>query len=210
MPSSAAALGAAPSASNGGQAVRGRAGVAAQRAGVGAIGQQQRQRAVPLGLQAERAAKLQRAGKPGRQRQRLTDQDGDGGLVRVAGQQRIGERRRAGPAARAPDDPANGTARRHGQRRYRASADARDRERRGFRTFRQNRNCRRPGLPFSQQSRKRNGIDAASIGPGLHMILKRRCGYEPLPDVPRPPLTRFRLSENRAPGWVAHRKGLAA
>ena len=75
------------------------AGIAAQRAGVGAVGEQHRHGAVALGLHAERAAEFQRRGERRRQRQRLAESRGHGRMVVVAGQQRVGERAEPDQAA---------------------------------------------------------------------------------------------------------------
>ena len=79
-----------------------RARIAAQRAGIGAVGQQHGDRALPLRLQAEGAAEFQRGGQPRCQRQRLAHQGGDDRVVAVPCQQRIGER------AEAHEPPAHG------------------------------------------------------------------------------------------------------
>ena len=76
----------------GGQRVGLGARIAAQRAGVGAVGEQHRDRAVAFGLQAERAAEFQRAGQRGGERQGLAGEPRDDGVVVVAGQQRVGQR----------------------------------------------------------------------------------------------------------------------
>ncbi len=79
------------------------AGIAAQFPGIGAVGQQHRDRAVALGLQAERSAEFQRRRQRGGHRQGLAGQPGDDGVVVVARQQRVGQRAQAhqAPAHRA-------------------------------------------------------------------------------------------------------------
>ena len=72
-----------------------RPGVAPQLPGVGAVGQQHVHRAVALGLQAERAAELERGGQAGRQRQRLPAKLRDDRVVVVPRQQRVGQRAQA-------------------------------------------------------------------------------------------------------------------
>ena len=62
-------------------------GVAAQCAGVGAIGEQQRDRAVPLGLQTERTLELQRGGQSGGERDGLSGQRRHHRMVVVTVQQ---------------------------------------------------------------------------------------------------------------------------
>ena len=73
------------------QHIRVRTRVAAQRPGVGAIGQQHVHRAIALGLQTEGAAEFQRRGQPGRQSQCLAHQLRDHGVVAMPGQQRVGQ-----------------------------------------------------------------------------------------------------------------------
>jgi GNAT superfamily N-acetyltransferase len=86
-------------------------GVAAQRAGVGAVGEQHRHRAVALRLHAERAAELQRGGQRRGQRQRLAGEPGDRRVVGVPGQQRM--RQRPEPHQAAAHGPAGQIERRH-------------------------------------------------------------------------------------------------
>ena len=74
-------------------------GVAAQFAGVGAVGEQHGDRAVALRLQAERAAEFQRGGEAGGESEGLADEAGDDRVVVVAGEQGLGERAEADEAA---------------------------------------------------------------------------------------------------------------
>ena len=89
-------------------------GIAAQRAGVGAVGQQHRHRAVALRLHAERAAELQRGGQRRGQRQRLAGEPGDRRMVGMPGQQRV--RQRPEPHQAAAHRPAGQVERRHAAR----------------------------------------------------------------------------------------------
>ena len=70
-------------------------GMAAQFAGVGAVGEQHGHRPVALRLQAERAAKFERGGQTCGERQRLPDKFGDHRVVVMPRQQRLGERAEA-------------------------------------------------------------------------------------------------------------------
>ena len=99
----------------GSQAVGVRAGIEAQFAGIGAVGEQLPHRPVALRLQAERSFKFQCGGETSRERQRLAGHPRDNRRVVVAGQQRIGEWPEADqPSAnRLPRQEERGDAARH-------------------------------------------------------------------------------------------------
>ena len=75
------------------------AGIAAERAGFGAIGEQHGHRAVPFRLEGKGAAELERAGEAGREGERLARERGDARVVVMAREQRVGERAEADQAA---------------------------------------------------------------------------------------------------------------